>query len=88
VTLSDGVNADVTVTATVAGGVWTAADADISGLDNGNISITAARCVFARPWGPRPAARAPVSEAEFAVLDAKKREPHRRSRGDALTLAP
>ena len=41
VTLSDGVNPDVVTTATVTGGVWTAADADISGLNNGSITVHA-----------------------------------------------
>ncbi|WP_379952915.1 gliding motility-associated C-terminal domain-containing protein [Dokdonia sp. R78006] len=40
VTFSDGVNI-VTTTATVIGGVWTATDADISGLNNGSITVTA-----------------------------------------------
>ena len=42
VTFSDGNNPDVTTNATVTSNAWTAADADISGLDNGNISVTAA----------------------------------------------
>ncbi|WP_010518297.1 Ig-like domain-containing protein, partial [Croceivirga radicis] len=40
VTFSDGTNT-VTVTATVAGNTWTATDADISGLDNGTVTVTA-----------------------------------------------
>ncbi|OQD42068.1 hypothetical protein BUL40_13260 [Croceivirga radicis] len=40
VTFSDGTNT-VTTTATVAGNTWTATDADISGLDNGTITVTA-----------------------------------------------
>jgi VCBS repeat-containing protein len=40
VTLSDGTTT-VTTTATVSGGVWTATDADISGLTNGPITVTA-----------------------------------------------
>ncbi|MGJ8734466.1 MAG: beta strand repeat-containing protein, partial [Cellulophaga sp.] len=40
VTLSDGSNT-VTTTAIVTGNVWTAADADISGLNNGPITVTA-----------------------------------------------
>ena len=40
-TVSDGVNPDVVTTATVTGGVWTAADADISGLNNGSITVHA-----------------------------------------------
>ncbi|MFC4096329.1 Ig-like domain-containing protein [Euzebyella saccharophila] len=40
VTFSDGTNT-VTTTATVTGNTWTAADADISGLDNGTITVTA-----------------------------------------------
>ena len=41
VTLSDGVNADVVTTATVSGGTWTATAADISGLNDGSIDVTA-----------------------------------------------
>ncbi len=42
VTFSDGVNPDVTTTATVqADGSWTATDADISGLDEGTITVDA-----------------------------------------------
>ena len=41
VTFSDGLNADVVVTATVAAGVWTASSADISGLNSGTIFISA-----------------------------------------------
>ncbi len=41
VTLSDGNNPDVQVTGTVSSDAWTASDADISGLDNGNITVTA-----------------------------------------------
>ncbi|MDF4221867.1 Ig-like domain-containing protein [Maribacter sp. M208] len=40
VTFSDGTNT-VTTTATVTGNAWTAADADISGLTNGSITVTA-----------------------------------------------
>ncbi|MDO6493074.1 Ig-like domain-containing protein [Cellulophaga sp. 2_MG-2023] len=40
VTFSDGSNI-VTTTATVTGGVWTATDADVSGLNNGPITVTA-----------------------------------------------
>jgi hypothetical protein len=41
VTLSDGVNTDVVVTAIVAGGAWTASPADVSNLRSGPISISA-----------------------------------------------
>ena len=41
VTLSDGSHPPVVTTATVSGGVWTATAADISGLTNGNITISA-----------------------------------------------
>ncbi|NJB38204.1 hypothetical protein, partial [Croceivirga sp. JEA036] len=41
VTFDDGVNPPVTTTATVSGNTWTATDADISGLDNGTITVTA-----------------------------------------------
>ncbi|TVZ09508.1 CHU domain-containing protein [Cellulophaga sp. RHA_52] len=41
VTFDDGVNPVVTTTATVSGGNWTATDADISGLNNGTITVTA-----------------------------------------------
>ncbi|TKD54572.1 hypothetical protein, partial [Flavobacterium sp. ASW18X] len=41
VTFDDGVNPPVTTTATVTGNAWTATDADISGLDNGTITVTA-----------------------------------------------
>jgi hypothetical protein len=42
VTVSDGVGGhSVNTTATVSGGVWSAADVDISGFANGNISVTA-----------------------------------------------
>ncbi|NJB37524.1 hypothetical protein HCO57_13050, partial [Croceivirga sp. JEA036] len=41
VTFDDGVNPPVTTTATVSGNAWTATDADISGLDNGTITVTA-----------------------------------------------
>ena len=41
VTFSDGVNPDVVATATVSGGVWTASAADVSGLNEGSISIAA-----------------------------------------------
>ena len=41
VAFSDGLNADVVVTATVTGGVWTASSADISGLNSGTIFISA-----------------------------------------------
>ena len=41
VTFSDGSAPDVVVTATVTGNAWTASAADISGLDNGPISVTA-----------------------------------------------
>lgn len=41
VTFSDGVNPAVVVTATVSAGAWTATAADISGLNEGSISITA-----------------------------------------------
>ena len=40
VTFSDGTNT-VTTTATVSGNTWTATDADISGLDNGTVTVTA-----------------------------------------------
>uniref|UniRef100_UPI000A4B40A0 VCBS domain-containing protein n=1 Tax=Olleya sp. ITB9 TaxID=1715648 RepID=UPI000A4B40A0 len=40
VTFSDGTNT-VTTTATVTGGIWTATDADISGLTDGPITVTA-----------------------------------------------
>ncbi|MGO4921634.1 hypothetical protein, partial [Maribacter spongiicola] len=40
VTLSDGTTT-ITTTATVSGGTWTATDADISGLTNGTITVTA-----------------------------------------------
>ncbi|TKD56513.1 gliding motility-associated C-terminal domain-containing protein, partial [Flavobacterium sp. ASW18X] len=41
VTFDDGVNPPVTTTATVSGNAWTATDADISGLNNGTITVTA-----------------------------------------------
>ncbi|WP_281847445.1 VCBS domain-containing protein, partial [Olleya namhaensis] len=59
VTFSDGTNT-VTTTATVTGGVWTATDADISGLDNGTITVTANVTDF----GGNPA-----SDVESVTLD-------------------
>ncbi|MBT8100473.1 MAG: hypothetical protein KJO82_12015, partial [Gammaproteobacteria bacterium] len=41
VTLSDGANPDAVVTANLTGGIWTAAAANISGLNNGTITVTA-----------------------------------------------
>ncbi|KGK28798.1 hypothetical protein EL45_18925, partial [Cellulophaga sp. E6(2014)] len=60
VTFDDGTNPVVTTTATVTGNAWTATDADISGLDNGNITVTADVTDF----GGNPA-----SDTETIVLD-------------------
>ena len=60
VTLSDGSAPDVVVTATVTGNAWTAAAADISGLDNGPISVTA---------DVSDLAGNPASDSESVTLD-------------------
>ncbi|MCR1026920.1 VCBS domain-containing protein, partial [Cellulophaga baltica] len=60
ITFNDGTNPIVTTTATVTGNAWTATDADISGLDNGNITVTADVTDF----GGNPA-----SDTETIVLD-------------------
>ncbi|WP_405245992.1 VCBS domain-containing protein [Cellulophaga sp. Asnod2-G02] len=60
ITFNDGTNPIVTTTATVNGNAWTATDADISGLDNGNITVTADVTDF----GGNPA-----SDTETIVLD-------------------
>ncbi|WP_282117624.1 hypothetical protein, partial [Cellulophaga baltica] len=60
VTFNDGTNPVVTTTATVTGNVWTATDADISGLDNGNITVTA---------DVTDVALNPATDTETIVLD-------------------
>ncbi|MBU2997934.1 gliding motility-associated C-terminal domain-containing protein, partial [Cellulophaga baltica] len=56
----DGTNTPVTTTATVSGNTWTATDADISGLDDGNITVTA---------DVTDVALNPATDTETIVLD-------------------
>ncbi|QWX82714.1 gliding motility-associated C-terminal domain-containing protein [Cellulophaga sp. HaHaR_3_176] len=60
VTFDDGTNTPVTTTATVTGNVWTATDVDISGLDDGNITVTA---------DVTDVALNPATDTETIVLD-------------------
>ncbi|QXP53700.1 gliding motility-associated C-terminal domain-containing protein [Cellulophaga sp. HaHa_2_1] len=60
VTFNDGTNPVVTTTATVTGNAWTATDADISGLDNGNITVTA---------DVTDVALNPATDNEIVILD-------------------
>ena len=60
VTFSDGSAPDVVVTATVTGNAWTATAADISGLDNGPVSVTA---------DVSDLAGNPASDSESVTLD-------------------
>ncbi|QWX84635.1 Ig-like domain-containing protein [Cellulophaga sp. HaHaR_3_176] len=60
VTFNDGVNTPITTTAIVTGNTWTATDADISGLDNGNIVITV---------DVTDVAQNPATDSETVILD-------------------
>ena len=60
VTFDDGTNPVVTALATVTGNAWTASAADISGLDNGSISVTA---------DVSDLAGNPASDSESVTLD-------------------
>ncbi|MBO0590023.1 Ig-like domain-containing protein, partial [Cellulophaga sp. E16_2] len=60
VTFDDGTNPVVTTTATVTSNAWTATDADISGLDNGNIIVTA---------NVTDVALNPATDTETVILD-------------------
>ena len=76
VTLSDGVNPDVVTTATVTGGVWTAADADISGLNNGSITVHADVSDFA--GNPAAQASHTLTLDNVGALDCDRRHAGRR----------